>query len=228
MGFSRNLSAGEIIEQVIYYSNILKNTGEKLTNIVIMGMGEPFLNYANTLKAIDILNDEDGYKLGARRFTVSTVGIIPGIRRFTAEKRQVNLAISLHSVNDDTRSSLIPINRKYPLAELADACLEYINQTKRRISFEWAVINGVNDSVNDAAELSNWLNKFRIGNNNYSHVNLIPLNPTDGYQGTSPAVSKVNQFKDIIVQRGFPCTIRVRRGIDVYAGCGQLSAVNLV
>lgn len=228
MGFVRNLSAGEIIEQVVYFSNVLRNTEEKITNIVIMGMGEPFLNYDNTLKAIDILNDEAGYKLGSRRFTISTVGIIPGIRRFASEKRQVNLAISLHSANDETRSSLIPINQKYPLSDLADACLEYIKQTKRRISFEWAMINGVNDSPKDAVELTDWLNNFKIDNTNYSHVNLIPLNPTEGYKGIRASVEKVNKFRELIIQRGVPCTVRVRRGIDVYAGCGQLSAVNLV
>lgn len=227
MGFKRNLSVGEIIEQVIYYSNILKFSNEKLTNIVIMGMGEPFLNYDRTMKVIDILNNDKGYNFGARRFTISTVGIVPGIRRFTSEKRQVNLAVSLHSIDEKSRNSLIPINKKYPLSELADACLEYVIQTKRRISFEWAVINGVNDSVKDALELANWLLKFKIGNTNYSHVNLIPLNPTEGYQGTRSSREKVELFKDTITQKGISCTVRLRRGIDVYAGCGQLSTYNL-
>ena len=128
MGFKRHLTSGEIVEQVLYYARQLKQRGERVTNMVIMGMGEPFHNYDNTLAAIDLLNDPQGFKLGERRFTISTVGLIPAIRRFAAEKRQVNLAISLHAANDERRTALLPINNKYPIADLLAACREYIEQ----------------------------------------------------------------------------------------------------
>ncbi len=146
MGFRRHLTSGEIVAQVMYYARLLHSTGEKVTNVVLMGMGEPFHNYKNTLAAIDRLNDPEGLKLGERRFTISTVGLVPAIRRFTMEKRQINLAISLHAVEDDLRSSMLPVNRAYPIDEVLDACREYVLVTGRRITFEWALINGVNDT----------------------------------------------------------------------------------
>ena len=154
MGFSRNLSAGEIIEQVIYFSRELKAGGEKLTNIVIMGMGEPFHNYDNTLKAVDILNDPAGFNFGERRFTISTVGLVPKIRQFARKKRQINLAISLHAADDELRTKIIPINRKYPLPELIKSCREYFDLTHRRLTFEWALIHNVNDSPEQANRLA--------------------------------------------------------------------------
>ncbi len=140
MGFRRNLSSGEIIEQVLYFSRQLALSAEKVTNIVIMGMGEPFHNYEATMQAIDRLNNAQGFNFSARRFTISTVGLIPAIRRFTAENRQVNLAISLHAANDELRSTLLPINRKYPLDELLSVCLEYVEQSHRRITDRKSVV----------------------------------------------------------------------------------------
>ncbi len=154
MGFGRNLDAGEIVEQVHYFARILKDTGEKVTNIVFMGMGEPFHNYTAMMKAIDILHDPKGLNLGERRFTISTVGLIPGIKKFTSEKRQINLAISLHAANDALRSSMLPINKKYPIADLIQACQEYVAVTSRRITFEYALIQDINDSNEHARELA--------------------------------------------------------------------------
>ena len=150
MGFQHQLSSGEIVEQVLYYARELASRNEQVTNIVVMGMGEPFHNYDATMNAIERLNDPKGFNLGARRFTISTVGLVPGIRRFTNEHSQINLAISLHAAEDTLRSQLLPINRKYPLDELFSACLEYVQKTHRRLSFEWALIQGVNDTPEQA------------------------------------------------------------------------------
>lgn len=217
MGFQRHLSSGEIIEQVIYYTRMVRARREQITNIVVMGMGEPFHNYDATLEALDRLNDAQGYNLGARRFTISTVGIVPAIRRFTQEKRQYNLAVSLHAADDELRSTLVPINRKYPLDELLDACWEYVSVTGRRISFEWALIQDVNDGIDQAIRLASRI-KGRL-----CHVNLIPLNPTRRYSGQASPRMRAIAFRQELERRGIPCTIRLRRGIDIQAGCGQLA-----
>ena len=153
MGFKRHLSSGEIVAQVMYYARLLHEEGSAVTNIVLMGMGEPFHNYDNTMMAIDRLNDADGYNFGARRFTISTVGLVPQIKRFADEKRQVNLAISLHAAQDDLRLSMMPVNKKYNIEEVLDACRYYVAQTNRRVTFEWALINGVNDTPEEAPKL---------------------------------------------------------------------------
>jgi 23S rRNA (adenine2503-C2)-methyltransferase len=207
-----------VIEQVLFLGRELSQSGEKITNIVIMGMGEPFHNYDMVLEAIDRLNDPNGLNLGARRFTISTVGIVPGIRRFAAEKRQVNLAISLHAANDALRSMLIPANHKYPLSPLMEACGEYIKLTNRRLTFEWAMIKDVNDSVEHARELAALLKGLLC------HVNIIPLNPTTSYNGKATTEERAQEFKQVLENNGIPCTIRARRGIDISAGCGQLAA----
>jgi 23S rRNA (adenine2503-C2)-methyltransferase len=217
MGLLRNLTSGEIVEQVLVFERILRDKGEGITNIVIMGMGEPFHNYNQTMSAIDRLNHPGGMNLGARRFTVSTVGLVPQILRFAREKRQVNLAVSLHAADDDLRSSMLPINKKYPLDDLFDACRQYLDLTHRRITFEWALIEGVNDSLEQADLLAKKLAGLLC------HVNLIPLNPTLGYEGEGTSHEQANFFRDYLENRGVPCTIRVRRGIDIHAGCGQLA-----
>lgn len=217
MGFQRNLTSGEIVEQVIYYARQLQALQEKVTNVVVMGMGEPFHNYDATLQAIDRLNHPDGFSLGARRFTISTVGLIPGIRRFTAERRQVNLAISLHSADDEQRTALLPINRKYPISELIQACREYVEGTHRRITFEWALIRDVNDSVDQARKLALMLQGLLC------HVNVIPLNPTQKYTGQATTRQRALAFQAELEHHGIPCSIRLRRGIDIQAGCGQLA-----
>jgi 23S rRNA (adenine2503-C2)-methyltransferase len=217
MGLIRNLTSGEIIQQVLEFERSLRENGDRLTNIVVMGMGEPLHNYTQTLVAIDRLNHPDGLKFGARRFTISTVGLIPQMLRLAKEKPQINLAVSLHAAVDDLRRSMLPINLKYPLSDLMDACREYISITHRRITFEWALINGVNDSTLQAQQLAKLINGMLC------HVNIIPLNPTAGYQGSATSSQKAQQFKEQLERSGIPCTIRVRRGIDIHAGCGQLA-----
>lgn len=217
MGFRRNLSSGEIVEQVLAFARQLKAEGERVTNVVLMGMGEPFHNYAATLAAIDRLGDPDGFNMGARRFTISTVGLIPAIKRFTAEKRQIGLAISLHATQDDLRSSMLPINQRFPIKDLIHACHEYAETTGRRITFEWALIQNVNDSPEEARRLAELLKGLNC------HVNVIPLNPTRGYGGERSTRERVSAFCDVLESHGISCTVRVRRGIDIQAGCGQLA-----
>ena len=219
MGFRRNLSRGEIIAQLMYFARFLKKQGDVVTNVVIMGMGEPFHNYENTMEAIDCLNDPNGYNFGARRFTISSVGIIPSIKRFISEKRQVNLSISLHAADDSLRSSMLPINKKYGIDALLEACREYTLESGRRITFEWALVNGINDSADQAYLLSHKLKKILC------HVNAIPLNPVEGYRGRATTNSRAKEFKNILIKAGVPCTIRLRRGTDIQAGCGQLAGI---
>jgi 23S rRNA (adenine2503-C2)-methyltransferase len=216
MGFTRSLSSGEIVAQVMFYARQLKENGGTVTNVVVMGMGEPFHNYENTLVAIDRLNDPDGYNFGARRITISTVGLIPAIRRFSAEKRQTNMAISLHAADNALRTSMLPINKRYPIEELLEACREYVQMTRRRVTFEWALINEVNDTPEQAHRLANILKDLLC------HINAIPLNPTQGFSGKATTRHRARIFKEILESHGVPCTIRLRRGIDIQAGCGQL------
>ena len=222
MGLRRNLTSGEIVEQVLFYARKLAARGERVTNIVLMGMGEPFHNYDATLAAIDRLNHPEGMKLGARRFTISTVGLIPGIERFTRERRQVNLAISLHAADDDLRSSMLPVNKRYPIADLMSAVRRYTETTHRRVTFEWALINGVNDTPEQAQRLATLLQGM------LAHVNVIPLNPTEGFEGQATTPERARRFQSILETRGIPCTIRLRRGIDIQAGCGQLAQSSII
>lgn len=224
MGYRRNLTSGEIVEQVLYFARRLSAINEKVTNVVVMGMGEPFHNYDGTLAAIDRLNDPEGFALGARRFTISTVGLIPGIKQFTKEHRQVNLAISLHAAEDDLRSSLLPIDRKYPLNDLIETCVEYVEATRRRITFEWALIQGVNDGVDQAKKLAFLLRPLVQNGIALCHVNVIPLNPTRRYNGKATTHTQAEAFRQTLESYGIPCTIRIRRGIEIQAGCGQLAA----
>jgi 23S rRNA (adenine2503-C2)-methyltransferase len=217
MGFISNLSSGIIIEQVLHSARILKEANDRLTNIVVMGMGEPFLNYDATMSAIRTLNDLGGFGMSARRFTISTVGIIPGIQRFANDHSQVNLAVSLHAPNDALRNQLIPTNKKYPVKDLMDACREYVETTRRRITFEYALINGVNDSVELARELSLLLKGLLC------HVNLIQLNPSDHYQKNGSDLTKAKSFLGVLQKNGIPATLRLRMGLDIKAGCGQLA-----
>ena len=217
MGFKRHLTSGEIVAQVMYYARMLAEQGENVTNVVLMGMGEPFHNYDNVMDAIDRLNDSEGYHLGAWRFTISTVGLVSKIRQFANEKRQVNLAISLHAVDDEERSLIMPVNKRNNISKLLEVCRYYVDQTGRRITFEWALINGVNDSEEVARRLAARLKGL------ICHVNAIPLNPTTGYDGQATDRQRAGRFKEILEQAGIPCTIRMRRGIDIQAGCGQLA-----
>lgn len=217
MGFGRHLTSGEIVAQVMHYARQLNEQDERVTNVVVMGMGEPFHNYDNTLAAIDRLNDEDGYNFGARRFTISTVGLTPAIRRFADEQRQVNLAVSLHAADDVKRSKMMPVNKRYPIKDVIEACHYYVQKTGRRITFEWALIHEVNDTPETALKLASLLKGLNC------HVNAIPLNPTTGYKGKATNRERAQIFKDTLERAGIPCTIRMRRGIDIAAGCGQLA-----
>lgn len=216
MGFSRNLSAGEIVTQILHVRGILRERGESLRNIVFMGMGEPLHNYEATVTAVDILIEDSGLAFGPRHITVSTVGLPPAIRRLADEARPFHLAVSLHAATDPERAALAPINRRWPLAELLDACRYYIEKRGRRIFFEWALINGENDTPEQARALGQLLQGMD------AHVNLIPLNPTEGYNGRPSDATAARQFQAILAAYGLPSTIRQRRGIDIAAGCGQL------
>lgn len=213
-GFDRQLSVGEIVEQVIEARRAA--LPRRLSNVVFMGMGEPLANYDAMWAAIDRLHADVG--LSARHITVSTVGLVPGIRRLAAEALPVNLAVSLHLADDERRDQLVPINRRYPLAVLAEACNEYLRAKRRRLSFEWALIDGVNDSDLDARQLAAFARPLR------AHVNLIPLNPTPGYptRGTPP--ERVRSFCEHLRSLGINATVRHNRGTDIDAACGQLRA----
>jgi 23S rRNA (adenine2503-C2)-methyltransferase len=215
-GFSRHLTSGEIVEQVVRAARRARDADRRLGNVVFMGMGEPLANYDGTWSAIRRIHDDLG--LGARHLTVSTVGIVPGIRRMTGEDLPVNLAVSLHAADDELRDELVPINRRYPLDVLAEACSEYVEVTGRRLSLEWALIDGVNDRAQDAARLADYARALR------AHVNLIPLNPTPGYptRGTPPA--RVEAFRADLADRRVNVTVRRTRGTAIDAACGQLAA----
>lgn len=218
MGFARHLSVGEIVEQVLVFARQLEAEHERLSNVVMMGMGEPLHNYEATLTAIARLNDPAGINIGQRHITVSTVGLVPAIRRFADEQLQVGLAISLHAATDDKRSSLMPVNKRWALADLMDVVRYYVAQSGRRVTFEWALIAGENDTEEHAHVLGRLLQGVKC------HVNLIPLNPTEGYGGQPTAPEQVECFQTVLRQYRIGSTVRVRRGIDIQAGCGQLKA----
>ena len=215
-GFARNLTPGEIVEQVLYFARQLQAKGQHLTNVVVMGMGEPLLNYDATRQAIETLTDGRGFNLGARRITLSTAGVIPGIERLSREKLQVGLAVSLHAPTDELRSQLVPLNRRYPLGKLIPACHAYVKATGRRVTFEYALIHEVNDWKAQARQLAALLEGLLC------HVNLIPLNPTAecAYKPSSPW--RVRVFQEELNRLHVPNTLRLGRGIDIQAGCGQL------
>jgi len=216
MGFFRNLSAGEIVAQVLYYARQLGREGRHVTNVVFMGMGEPLANYAATWRAIRQLNDADGFNLGARNITVSTVGLVPAIRRMSNEPEQVGLAVSLHAPTDELRNTIVPLNRRYPLAMLMEAVRDYITTTNRRVTFEYALMDNLNDSDNQADQFAGLVQGMLC------HVNLIPLNPTPGSPWSGSPDERVYAFRDRLQAAGIPTTVRLRRGIDIAAGCGQL------
>jgi len=224
MGLSRNLSAGEIVAQVVALARLSVEQERPLTNIVYMGMGEPLANYDQVMRSIAILNEPHCLKFGARRITVSTVGLAPRIRRLADEPWQINLAVSLHQTTDEARSALMPVNLHYPIAELLDAVRYYATKTHRRVSFEYALIAGVNDTGKVANELSALLKGILC------HVNLIPLNPVaeavgpDGALLARPTRERAEAFALLLTARGIPASVRYSRGTDIAAGCGQLRA----
>lgn len=216
MGFARHLTADEIFEQAFFFARDLEALGERLSNVVLMGMGEPFHNYEASIAAVRRIRRDLG--IGARHITVSTVGLVPMIRRFADEGLQVKLAVSLHAATDAEREALLPVNRRWPLAELMNACRAYVEKTGRRITFEWTLIHGENDTPEQAHALGRLLRGLKC------HVNVIPLNPTGGYHGGPSAAGRVDAFVATLADYGISATVRVRRGIDINAGCGQLKA----
>jgi 23S rRNA (adenine2503-C2)-methyltransferase len=217
-GFERHLSTGEIVEQVVRAARLARNSGRRVSNVVFMGMGEPLANYDRTWAAVERLHDDLG--LSARHITVSTVGIIPGIRRLATERLPVNLAVSLHAANDTLRDELVPINARYPIDELLDACADYLRAKGRRLSFEWALIDGVNDRPVDAGQLAALCLRLPLA----AHVNLIPLNPTPGWPTTGSPPERVRAFRSWLIDRGVNATVRRNRGTEIDAACGQLAA----
>ncbi len=216
-GFQRNLSAGEIVEQVLFYARELDERDQQVNNVVYMGMGEPFANYDHVLASVRKLIDARGLNLGARKITISTVGLVPGIERFTEEGLQVNLAISLHAATDELRGKSMPVNRRFPIPVLLKACRRYAERTNRRITFEWAMIRGVNDTVEQATLLAEQLKGMLC------HLNLIPLNPTQGFGGRASEGDRIGRFQNILNGYGIPNSVRARKGLDINAACGQLS-----
>ncbi|HZQ86156.1 MAG TPA: 23S rRNA (adenine(2503)-C(2))-methyltransferase RlmN [Acidimicrobiales bacterium] len=219
-GFERHLTSGEIVEQVVRAARRAHDTGRRVSNVVFMGMGEPLANYDRVWPAVERLHDDVG--ISARHLTLSTVGLVPGINRLAGERLPVNLAVSLHAANDRLRDELVPINKRWPIDHLMSACRAYLDAKARRLSFEWALIDGVNDRTSDATELAG------LARGLGAHVNLIPLNPTPGYptRGTSPA--GVRRFRDQLVALGVNATIRRNRGTGIDAACGQLRAGHAV
>lgn len=216
-GFERNLTPGEITEQVLHFARRLRDAGPEhhITNLVFMGMGEPFANYENLLQAIEILNSPDCFGLGARNMTVSTAGLVPQIKKFGQEKLQVGLAVSLHASTDKLRDWLVPINKKYPLEELIPACKEYVSTAGRRITFEYILLDGVNDSLVQARQLAHLVAGFNC------HVNLIAANKTTGDLRPSTK-ENIAAFEEELTRLHVQYTLRQSRGVDIAAGCGQL------
>jgi 23S rRNA (adenine2503-C2)-methyltransferase len=216
MGFKRQLRSGEIVTQALHLQRELMSQGQTLTNIVLMGMGEPMLNYDNTLSAIRCMIHPKGMGIGQRRITLSTAGIAPGITRFAREDLQVNLAVSLHAATDDLRSQLMPVNRRYDLNALFSVIQKYIDRTNRRVTFEWVLIEQVNDTEEQALALAARLSGM------LAHVNLIPLNPTTGFDGRPSSPERIEAFTHILDRKHIPYSLRLSRGNDIRAGCGQL------
>lgn len=220
-GLKRNLTAGEIVAQVVKCQQMLDADGERVSSIVVMGSGEPFENYEATMDFMRTVNHERGLNIGQRHITVSTSGIVPNIYRFADEGTQINLAISIHAPNDELRSKLMPVNRRYPFQDLIDACRYYIEKTGRRITFEYALIGGVNDQPEHAAELGEVLQDMLC------HVNLIPVNHVPERRYVRTPREDIYQFKRVLEAVKIPVTIRREQGHDIAAACGQLRAKHM-
>ena len=212
-GLYRSLTAGEILNQVIFAE---KDIGERISNIVIMGIGEPLDNYDNIIKFLHNVNHEKGKNIGYRHITLSTCGVVPGIYRLADENLPITLTISLHAPNDEIRGSVMPINHKYKINELIKACRYYIDATGRRLSFEYSLIHGVNDSIKNADELAQIVKPL------HAHVNLIPVNKVEERNFEKGTKDEINAFRDRLTERGVNATIRRELGSDISASCGQL------
>lgn len=215
-GFERDLSTGEITAQILHFARKLRAENAHVTNLVFMGMGEPMLNFDAVWQSILNLNDREGLSLGARRFTISTAGIVPGIERMARESLAAGLAVSLHAPTDELRDRIVPINRRYPLARLLDATGMYVERTGRRVTFEYVLADGLNDSDECAHQLVDLLD------GHLCHVNLIPLNPVLGCAYEPSPRERIMRFQEILIEGRVQATVRVSRGAEIAAGCGQL------
>lgn len=227
-GFTRQLSAGEIVAQALFVERQLRaaqssagprlpSARAELNNLVLMGMGEPLLNYDAVMRALAILGESSGLAIGVKQMTISTVGVVPGIVRLADEMRPYSLAVSLHAATQAERLAMIPAAAPWPLDDLLDACRYYTSKMRRKIFFEWTLIAGQNDSVEQARQLAELMGDL------LAQVNLIPLNPTLGYDGDATSTDGARRFQATLRESGIPATIRQRRGIDIAAGCGQLA-----
>jgi 23S rRNA (adenine2503-C2)-methyltransferase len=218
MGLARNLNTGEIVDQLIF---VRENIQQSITNVVFMGMGEPFHNYDSVLNAADIFHSPKGFNLAATRITISTVGLLPQIKKYIEEKRRYKLAISLNAAFDDVRSNIMPVNKKWPIADLVQAGREYSNQKKQQVMFEYVLLEGINDSEKDARELARLLKGVPC------KINLIPYNETDG-QYRRPEEQTIVRFSEILHKNRDEYRVLVRwsKGQDIAAGCGQLANQN--
>ncbi len=226
-GFERNLAAGEIIAQIVGFAREqAERGGRPLSNVVFMGMGEPLANYRAVWRAVETLNDPAGMGVAARHITISTVGLIPGIKRLADEPLQVGLAVSLHAPDEALRERLIPTAHRYPLRGIIDACREYVAKTGRRVTFEYCLMSGVNDTPAQARELAALLDGMLC------HVNLIPVNPTPNDGIHRPTRTRSITFQRALAEKGIACTVRVEKGVEISAACGQLrgeaAAIELV
>lgn len=217
-GFTRHLTVGEIVEQVVRAARKSAERNQRVANVVFMGMGEPLANEEAVWGAVRVLHDDIG--ISARHLTISTVGIIPGIRALAQRELPVNLAVSMHAARNELRDELVPINKRYPIEDLMAACRDYLTVKNRRISFEWAMIDGVNDQPRDARELANLARSLQPS----AHVNLIPLNPTPGWPTKGTPRAGVYAFAERLEELGVNVTVRQNRGTDIDAACGQLAA----
>jgi 23S rRNA (adenine2503-C2)-methyltransferase len=215
-GLVRSLSAEEMVDQVLHYARELRDVGRKITNVVFMGMGEPFLNYDETLRACRLLSDPEGFGLGARGVSVSTAGVVPALRRFTDEESQINLAVSLHAATDALRDRLVPLNRRYPLDVLLAACADYVARRRRKLFFEYVVLAGVNDGDDQVRALAQ-----RLGRPLH-HLNLIAYNETGG-EFARPRARELAALRDRLTAAGVSCTVRRSPGGEIEAACGQLA-----
>lgn len=218
INFIRNLSSGEIVEQII---RVEQDTGERISNVVFMGIGEPLDNYENVVKAIRLINHPKGLNIGARHISISTSGLVPKIYQLAEENIQCTLSISLHATNNEKRSSMMPVNQIYPIEELLQACKEYSEKTNRRISFEYALAKDNNDNIEDAKELVKRLKGMLC------HVNLIPINKIENGKFTKSSMENIMKFRDYLNDHGIVATIRRELGSDIDAACGQLRRKNL-
>lgn len=217
-GFTRDLTVSEILNQVLF---VKKKIELNLNNIVFMGIGEPLDNFGTVIKAISILNSKDAFNIGARRITISTCGVIPAIKRLQKRNWQIELSVSLHAPENKLRSYLMPVNNIYPLPDLIETCKNYAEKTKRQITFEYILMKGVNDSLNDADRLAKLIGGFN------SKVNIMSFNPTPDSLLMAPNIFQVKSFKNRLIAGGIPTTIRISKGDDISAACGQLKSLHL-